>query len=185
MRKGMLIFKKAGFRSVEDLPRTAVGFSLNAYQDLPPQLRSSATSKNEQRVRVLVPNTQGLHRTTQFRMHKYLNLLDWKSLELSSTQRKCKAGVKKYKRSTTVWAEWIKLKETLAKFQAERGKETSDNKGSDDMTSWQKPNARGNKTQAQWNFAAEAWLEVMYGIPSPTTKEYEATGSGERVSRNS
>ena len=35
-------------------------------------------------------------------------------------------------------AEWIKLKETLAKFQgiqAERGNEISDDKGSDDMTS--------------------------------------------------
>jgi len=34
-----------------------------------------------------------------------------------------------------VLAEWIELKETLAKFQAERGDETSDEKGSDDMTS--------------------------------------------------
>jgi len=34
-----------------------------------------------------------------------------------------------------VLAEWIKLKETLAKFQADRGNETSDDKGSDDMTS--------------------------------------------------
>jgi len=34
-----------------------------------------------------------------------------------------------------VLAEWIELKETLAKFQAERGKETSDDTGSDDMTS--------------------------------------------------
>jgi len=32
-------------------------------------------------------------------------------------------------------AEWIELKETLAKFQAERGNETSDDKGSDDLTS--------------------------------------------------
>ena len=32
-------------------------------------------------------------------------------------------------------AEWIELQETLAKFQAERGKETSDDKGSDDMKS--------------------------------------------------
>ena len=31
-------------------------------------------------------------------------------------------------------AEWIELKETLATFQAERGNETSDDKGSDDMT---------------------------------------------------
>jgi len=34
-----------------------------------------------------------------------------------------------------VLAEWIELNETLAKFQAERCNETSDNKGSDDMTS--------------------------------------------------
>ena len=32
-------------------------------------------------------------------------------------------------------AEGIGLKETLAKFQAERGNETSDDKGCDDMTS--------------------------------------------------
>ena len=32
-------------------------------------------------------------------------------------------------------AEWIELKETLAKFQAERGNETSGDKGSDEMTS--------------------------------------------------
>ena len=44
-------------------------------------------------------------------------------------------------------AEWIELKETLEKFQAERGNETSDDKGSDDVTS--KPNASGNQTQAQ------------------------------------
>jgi len=34
-----------------------------------------------------------------------------------------------------VLAEWIELKETLTKFQAERGNETSDDKGSDDMAS--------------------------------------------------
>jgi len=32
-------------------------------------------------------------------------------------------------------AEWTELKETFAQFQAERGKETLDDKGSDDMTS--------------------------------------------------
>ena len=47
----------------------------------------------------------------------------------------CKASVKKFERSPTVFAEWIELKETLAKFQAERGKESSDDKGFDDMTS--------------------------------------------------
>ena len=36
-------------------------------------------------------------------------------------------------RSPTVFAEWIELKETLAKFQAERGNETSDDKVSDDI----------------------------------------------------
>ena len=46
-------------------------------------------------------------------------------LELPSTQRRCKASVKKFERSPTVLAEWIELKETLAKFQAERGNEMS------------------------------------------------------------
>ena len=50
-------------------------------------------------------------------------------------QRRCKASVKKFERSPTVLAEWIELKETLVKFQTERGNETSDDKGSDDMTS--------------------------------------------------
>jgi hypothetical protein len=121
MKKGIPILKRAGFESVEDLPRTAVGFSSKAYQDLPPQLRLSATSNGEQRVRVRVPNAQGLHRTTQFLMQEYLNLVDWKGLELPSTEKRCKASVKKFERSPTVLAEWIELKETLAKFQAERG----------------------------------------------------------------
>jgi len=68
VKKSIPIFKRAGFESVEDLSRTAVGFSAKAYKDLPPQLRLSATSNGEQRVRVRVPNAQGLHRTTQFLM---------------------------------------------------------------------------------------------------------------------
>ena len=82
-----------------------------------------------------VPYAQGLHRTTQFLMQEYLNLVDWKGLELPSAERRCKVSVNKFERSQTVLAEWIETKETLAKFQAERGKETSDDKGSDDMTS--------------------------------------------------
>ena len=46
--KKIPILKRAGFESVEDLPRTAVGFSSNAYQDLPPQLRLSATSVSKE-----------------------------------------------------------------------------------------------------------------------------------------
>ena len=38
MKKGTPILKKVGFESVEDLPRTAVGYSSKAYQDLPPQV---------------------------------------------------------------------------------------------------------------------------------------------------
>jgi len=68
-------------------------------------------------------------------MQEYLNLVDWKGLELPSAERRCKVSVNKFERSQTVLAEWIETKETLAKFQAERGKETSDDKGSDDMTS--------------------------------------------------
>jgi len=65
-----------------------------------------------------------------------------------------------------VLAEWIELKEALAKFQAERGNETSDDKRPDDMTS--KAERKRKLTPAQWNFAAEAWREVTYGILSLT-----------------
>jgi len=137
MDKGILILKTAGLETLEDLRRTAVGYISSAYQDLPPQLRLSATLNGGQRVPspVRVPNAQGLHRTTQFLMQEYLNLVDWKDLALPSTERRCKASVRKFERSPMVLAKWIELKETLAKFQAESGKETSDDKGSDDMTS--------------------------------------------------
>jgi len=94
MKKGIPTLKRARFESVEDVPRTAVGFSSKAYKDLPPHLRLSATSNGEQRVRVCVPNAQGLHRTTQFLMQEYLNLVDWKGLKLISIEKKCKANVK-------------------------------------------------------------------------------------------
>ena len=68
-------------------------------------------------------------------MQEYLNLVDWRGLELPSTEKRCKVSVKHFERPPTVLAESIELKETLAKFQAERGNETSDDKGSDDMTS--------------------------------------------------
>ena len=131
MKEGVPILKKAGFERVENLPRTAAFLSSKAYQDVSPQLRSSATSSGEQKVQVL----QGLHRTTQFIMQEYLNLVDWKGLGLPSIEKWCKVSVKKFERFPTVVAEWIKLKETLAKFQAEGGNETSGDKGSDDMTS--------------------------------------------------
>jgi len=73
-----------------------------------------------------------LHHPISYKVPKFI---DWKGLELPSTDKRCKASVKKFERSPTVLAEWIEPKETLAKFQAERGKETSDDKGSDDMTS--------------------------------------------------
>jgi len=68
-------------------------------------------------------------------MQEYLNLVDWKGVELPSTEKRCKASVKEFERSPTVLAVWIELRETLAKFQAERGNETSGDKGSDDMKS--------------------------------------------------
>jgi len=64
----------------------------------------------EQRFRVRVPNAPGLHCTTQCLTQEYLNLVDWKGLELPSTERRCKASVKKFERSPTVLAEWIELK---------------------------------------------------------------------------
>jgi len=136
---------------------------------------------------VRVPNAQGFHRTTQFLMQEYLNLVDWKGLELPSTEKTCKASVKKcqekrsvqkYERSPTVLAEWIELKETLAKFQAERGNETSDDKRFDDMTSKAERKRKSDASpqaeirrfpQAEIRrFAAEVWREVTYGILSLT-----------------
>jgi len=103
MKKGIPILKRAGFKSVEDLPRTAAGFSSKAYQNLPLQLRLSAPSNGEQRVQVRVPNAQGLHRNTHFLMQEYLNLVDWKGLELPSTEKRCKESVKKFARSQRCW----------------------------------------------------------------------------------
>ena len=60
MKKVIPILKRAEFESVEDLPRTAVGFSSKAYEDLPPQLMLSGTLNGEQRVQVRVPSAQGL-----------------------------------------------------------------------------------------------------------------------------
>ena len=81
IKESMPILKKAGVESVEDLTRTAAGFSSKACKDLLKQLRLPARSFiYEQRVQVLVPNAQGLHRTTQFLMQKYLNLFDRKGL---------------------------------------------------------------------------------------------------------
>jgi len=82
------ILKKAGFASIEDLPKTAVGFSSKAYKNLPPKLRLSTTSNGEQRVRVFVPNEQKLHHTTQFLMQDYPNLVDWKVLKLPLKERR-------------------------------------------------------------------------------------------------
>jgi len=99
---------------------------------------------------VRVPNAQRLHRTTQFLMQEYLNLVDWKGFELTSTEKRCKASVKKFERSPTVLAEWIELKETLAKFQAERGNETSDDKGSNDMTSKAERNRKSEASPVEF-----------------------------------
>ena len=79
---------------------------------LPPQLRLSATSNGEQRVRVRVPDAQGLNSTIQFLMQEYQIFVNWtrKGLELPSTEKRYKASVKKFERSPTVLAEWIELK---------------------------------------------------------------------------
>jgi len=52
-----------------------------------------------------------------------------------AAERRCKASAKRFERSRTALAEWTELKETLTKFLAARGKETSDDKGSNDVTS--------------------------------------------------
>jgi len=83
-------------------------------------------------------------------MQEYLNLIDRKGLELPSTEKRCKASVKKFERSPTVLAEWIELKETLAKFQAESDKKTSDDKASDDMTSKAERKRKSDASQLEF-----------------------------------
>jgi len=95
-------------------------------------------------------------------MQEYPNLVDWKGLELPSTERRCKVSVKKFERSPTVLAEWIQPKESLTKFQAETGKETSDDKGSGDMTS------KAERKRKSYASPMGFCREVMYGILSPT-----------------
>jgi len=90
MKKGMLILKEEGFEGVKDLPRTAECFESKAHQDLPPQLRSPATSNGEHRVRVLVPNAQGLHYSNQFLMQEYLKMVDWKGLNFHQQREDAK-----------------------------------------------------------------------------------------------
>jgi len=49
-------------------------------------------------------------------MQEYLNLVDLKSLELSSTERRCEASVNKFECSSTACAEWTEMKRILAKL---------------------------------------------------------------------
>jgi len=81
-------------------------------------------------------------------MQAYINLVHWKGLDLLSTEKRCKASVERFECSPTVWAEWTELKENLAKFQAETGKQTSDDKESDDMISKAAKAERKRKSDA-------------------------------------
>ena len=97
----------------------------------PPQSRSSATLSREQRVRMLVHNAQRLHCTTQFIIQEYLNLVDWKGLELLYKERRCKASVKKFECFPTCWAgcgqsglSWKKLSQ-ISKLGAARRCQTT------------------------------------------------------------
>jgi len=80
------------------------------------------------------------------------------------------ASIKKFERSSKEWAEWIDLKKSLAKFQAERCKEMSDDKGSDDHTTSEVERKRKSEASPLevllQNFGRN-WLEVTCRILSP------------------
>jgi len=67
-----------------------------------------------------------------------------------ANRQKVQCECQKIERSPTVWAEWIELKKYFAKFQAERGKETSDDKGSDDMTSKDERKRKSNASPVEF-----------------------------------
>jgi len=102
MRKGVPLLRKAGYRSVEDLPRTKVSFGSGAYQQLTPVLRMSETSNDEQIIRILVPQVIGLTNKTRLHMQEYLNLGDWGGLELPSNDKRRKESVRLFELSTSV-----------------------------------------------------------------------------------
>ena len=114
MKKEVPTLRKARYKSVEDLSRTKRGFSSSAYQQLPSAFKVSETSNGEQKIRILVPQVEGLPSKTRLRMQEYLSLADWRELALPSTNIKRKESVKRFERSPSVWTEWAKLKETLA-----------------------------------------------------------------------
>jgi len=128
-----------------------------------------------------VPNAQGLHHTTQFLMQENLNLVDWKGHELPSVEERCKASVKKFEHSPTVLAEWIELKETLAKFQAEWRKETSDDKGSNDTTSKAEHKRKSDASPVElchrglaggnvWNSLTDLLITKLRGVSTDNVK---------------
>ena len=73
-----------------------------------------------------VPNQEEINCRTQGQLQEYLNLLDWRGLELSSTGKMCKTSVKRFERPPVVWAAWIKLKETLVECRRTRDAEEGD-----------------------------------------------------------
>ena len=81
-------------------------------------------------------------------------------------------------RSPTAWAEWIELKETLASFQAARGKEMLDNKGSDDAMMWhqKQPNANGSQMQVQsrWSLLKRLGRRQRVGFSCRFDENYTA-----------
>ena len=94
-----------------------------------------------------------------------------KGPDLSSTEKRYKESVKKFEWYPTAWAEWNELEEFFAKFQASRGKETSDDNGSDNMTSKDEHNLKSDANLAQfcrkslvgsymWNYLADL-LKIM------------------------
>jgi len=164
VKKDMPILKKAGFESVEDLPRTSVGFRSKAYKDLQPQLRLPATSNGEQRVRVLVPNAQELHRTTQFLIQKYLNVVDWKGLELSSRERRFKFECQEIRTLPNGVGRVNWMERTSPEFPQEdirrHGVRRHEIKSQTQAEIKRKP---------RWSSTAESWLEVAYWILLPTS----------------
>ena len=63
-------------------------------------------------------------------MQEYLNLGDWRGLELPSNDKRRKESVKLFDLSTSVWTDWANLKETLAGLQT-----AGDEEGQEDNSS--------------------------------------------------
>ena len=102
MRKSIPALRQAGYESISDLPRIQKSYREKALVVIPPAMRMSATSNDEQRVQVLIPVVQGLSQKQRQLMQQYFEAVDWHGLKLPSAEMRQRDSLKSFERSVEV-----------------------------------------------------------------------------------